>query len=31
MERDFTLCMVKIVVSGRADEVLRLASINLWR
>jgi pyruvate dehydrogenase (quinone) len=31
MAKGFTLYMVKAVLSGRADEVIDLASSNLWR
>ena len=31
MAKGFTLYMVKAVISGRVDEVIDLASSNLWR
>ena len=31
MAKGFTLYMVKAVMSGRGDELLDLARINLWR
>jgi pyruvate dehydrogenase (quinone) len=31
MAKGFTLYMVKAVISGRADEVIDLARVNLWR
>jgi pyruvate dehydrogenase (quinone) len=31
MAKGFTLFMVKAVISGRAEEVVDLASTNLWR
>jgi pyruvate dehydrogenase (quinone) len=31
MARGFTLYMMKAVMSGRTDEILDLASSNLWR
>jgi pyruvate dehydrogenase (quinone) len=31
MAKGFTLYMIKAVMSGRGDEILDLASTNLWR
>jgi pyruvate dehydrogenase (quinone) len=31
MAKGFTLFMVKAVMNGRADEVLDMATTNLWR
>jgi pyruvate dehydrogenase (quinone) len=31
MAKGFTLYMVKAILSGRADEIVDLASTNLWR
>jgi pyruvate dehydrogenase (quinone) len=31
MAKGFSLCMVKTIMNGRADEIIDLAKTNLWR